>query len=55
MTPNDMRSRTKDWLKLNVPKHLHDVKTFTDVDEDCIRFENGKHFDQFATWYKESR
>lgn len=51
----DMRNRTKDWLKLNVPKHLHDVKTFTNVDEDCVRFENGKHFDQFATWYKESR
>tara|TARA_B110000977_G_C11070843_1_gene489478 strand:- start:179 stop:424 length:246 start_codon:yes stop_codon:yes gene_type:complete len=53
ITCSDRRRLVKDWLKDNIPQHLHDIKTYTGSYEDCIRFENSKDFDKFSSWYKE--
>ena len=50
---SDYRSRVKDWCKANCFKWRYDIKTFTNVYEDTVRFELEEDFTGFNEWYKE--
>jgi len=52
-THSDIRSDVKDWLKSNCFKHRYDLKTFTDIYGDTVRFELEEDFTAFNEWYKE--
>ena len=52
-THTDLRSESKEWCKRNCEQHEWDIKQFTDIYGDTIRFEFEEHFNEFSNWYNE--
>jgi len=48
----DRRSQTVTWLKENLSQETYDLKKFTDVYQDTVRFETCAAFLRFNEWYK---
>ena len=48
----DRRRETIDWLKANMCPGTYDLKQFTDVYQDTVRFETCAAFLRFNEWYK---
>ena len=51
-THSDVRGECRDWCKANIAQHQWDLKEFTDVYGDTVRFENLIAFNDFNDWYK---
>ena len=49
----DLRSTYTEWLKENCFKHQYDLKHFTDVYSDTVRFEHEEDFNEFNDWYNQ--
>jgi len=48
----DRRSQIVTWLKENLSQETYDLKKFTDVYQDTVRFETCAAFLRFNEWYK---
>ena len=51
-THSDLRYECIEWCKENCETHQWDMKIFTDIYGDTIRFELESHFVGFGEWYK---
>jgi len=49
---SDRRSQTLTWLKENLAQETYDLKKYTDVYQDSVRFETCAAFLRFNEWYK---
>ena len=52
-THTDLRTECIDWCKANCQQQQWDIKRFTDIYGDTIRFELQMHYKAFDAWYKE--
>ena len=52
-THTDLRTECVDWCKANCEQHQWDMKRFTDIYGDTVRFELQEHHSAFDAWYKE--
>ena len=51
-THTDLRSPIKYWCKIHCFKWRWDLKTFTEIYGDTVRFELEEDFTAFNEWYK---
>jgi hypothetical protein len=51
-THSDLRNDCIEWCKENCEQQQWDMKTFTDIYGDTVRFELENHFVEFNKWYK---
>ena len=51
-THSDLRNDCIEWCKENCETHQWDMKIFTDIYGDTVRFELEGHFVEFNKWYK---
>ena len=51
-THSDLRNDCKEWCKENCETHQWDMKIFTDIYGDTVRFELESHLVEFDKWYK---
>ena len=52
-THTDLRSEVYSWCKERYFQWRFDIKNFTDIYGDTVRFELKEDFDGFNEWYKE--
>jgi len=48
----DLRNDCVEWCKENCEKQEWDIKYYTDIYGDTIRFEFESHWNEFGEWYK---
>ncbi|HAW05962.1 MAG TPA: hypothetical protein DCW83_14850, partial [Saprospirales bacterium] len=51
-THSDLRNDCIEWCKENCEQQQWDMKIFTDIYGDTVRFELENHFVEFNKWYK---
>ena len=51
-THTDLRNDCVEWCKENCEKQEWDIKYYTDIYGDTIRFEFESHWNEFGEWYK---
>jgi hypothetical protein len=52
-THTDVRNDCVEWCKENCETQEWDIKYFTDIYGDTIRFESESRFNDFGEWYKD--
>ena len=52
-THSDVRRDVTAWCKENIFKWRYDIKRFTDIYEDSVRFESDDDLRAFSEWYGE--
>jgi len=52
-THTDLRSEATQWCKDHCFKWRYDIKHFTDIYGDTVRFELEEDFNAFNEWYQE--